>query len=539
MYEEYFSLKTKPFSIVPDPRYFFMSHGHKEALAHLLYGIGSEGGFVLLTGEVGTGKTTVCRRLLELMPEHCEVAFILNPKLTAEELLATVCDEFGISYPEGTTSIKALVASINGYLLSVHEKGRRAVLIIEEAQNLEPGVLEQIRLLTNLETTEHKLLQIIMVGQPELREMLSQPQLRQLSQRITARYHLGPLSKEEVAEYVNHRLSVAGLVRGRLFPPPTLRRLFRLSGGVPRLINVICDRALLGAYVQAKDRVDTTTLTMAAREVSGQVVDGRKRVRLYTVLCSTFVLLVWVALGTHYYYVHTAAHRPTAFVEAREPLGEEKKIETRAANLERPMDQTGSSTREAAYSELFKHWQMPYAKGDSGIACEQARKQGLQCVKSRGSLTDLQQINRPAVLTLVDEKDGEYYAALTSLRGASATLVVGDETRTVDVSEIVARWSGDYLILWRTPPDYKGTLKQGDSGLMVAWLEKELALAQGREGPAVRKPVFDAETVKRVKKFQLAAGLMPDGLAGPRTIMCLSAAAENGEPILAPKKGND
>src|SRR4030042_2941610 len=229
MYKEYFGLKELPFSIAPDPRYLYMSDKHREALAHLVYGINSDGGCVLLTGEVGTGKTTICRCLLEQIPENCDIAFILNPKLTVEELLATVCHELGISCPEGNTSIKVFVDRINAYLLDAHARGRKTVLIIEEAQNLNTEVLEQVRLLTNLETNQRKLMQIIMLGQPEFREMLSRPELRQLAQRVTARYHLGSLSKKEVAAYVNHRLVVAG-THSKLFPDSTSGKLYRLSG---------------------------------------------------------------------------------------------------------------------------------------------------------------------------------------------------------------------------------------------------------------------------------------------------------------------
>ncbi len=269
MYKEYFGLKEAPFSIAPDPHYFYISEGHREALAHLMYGINSDGGFVLLTGEVGTGKTTVCRCLIEQMPEDCEVAFILNPKLSSVELLAAICDEFRISYPKGTETVKDLVARINDFLFLIHETDRKAVLIIEEAQNLSVEVLEQIRLLTNLETSQRKLLQIIMLGQPELKKTLARPELRQLSQRITARYHLGPLAKHEIAAYVNHRLSVAGLVRGELFPSPVMNMLYGLTNGVPRLINVICDRALLGAYTQGIESVDKKReITVGAKRQS-------------------------------------------------------------------------------------------------------------------------------------------------------------------------------------------------------------------------------------------------------------------------------
>ncbi|MBI5102653.1 MAG: AAA family ATPase [Nitrospirae bacterium] len=269
MYKDYFGLREFPFSIAPDPRYLFMSEQHRDALAHLVYGINSDGGFILLTGEVGTGKTTVCRCLLEQLPKDCDIAFILNPKVTAVELLATLCDELHINYPDGNSSIKVFVDLITSYLLDAHSRGRRTVLIIDEAQNLDPDVLEQVRLLTNLETNQRKLLQIIMLGQPQLREMLGREDLKQLSQRITARYHLGPLSRKDVPAYIAHRLAVAG-VRTRLFPDTTIGRIFGHSGGVPRLINVLCDRALLGTYAQGKETVDNETLVKAADEVFGR-----------------------------------------------------------------------------------------------------------------------------------------------------------------------------------------------------------------------------------------------------------------------------
>ena len=276
MYKEYFGLKEPPFSIAPDPHYLYMSDNHREALAHLFYGINSDNGFVLLTGDVGTGKTTVCRCLLQQLPENSNIAFILNPKVTVDELLATVCDELGIAYPEGNTSNKVFIDRINAYLLEANTKGQRTVLIVEEAQNLSPDVLEQIRLLTNLETNVRKLLQIIMIGQPELNELLARQEMRQLKQRITARYHLRPLTRDELATYVLHRLAVAGVER-QLFPSATIERLFKLSGGVPRIINLLCDRALLGTYVKGKVQVDVKTLNAAAREVFDNEGKGAQR----------------------------------------------------------------------------------------------------------------------------------------------------------------------------------------------------------------------------------------------------------------------
>ena len=269
MYKEYFGLKEDPFSIAPDPQFLYMSDRHREALAHLIYGMKADSGFVLLTGEVGTGKTTVCRCLLGQIPENSEIAFILNPKLSVVELLATICDELEISYPEGNSSVKVFIDLINIYLLNAHGQGKHTVLIIDEAQNLSVDVLEQIRLLTNLETDKRKLLQVIMLGQPELNLMLERSELRQLAQRVTARYHLEPLSKDEIEGYLSHRLAVAGVERP-LFPVKTVNKLYSLTGGVPRVINLLCDRALLGAYVKGQNVVSPTLLTEAASEVFGK-----------------------------------------------------------------------------------------------------------------------------------------------------------------------------------------------------------------------------------------------------------------------------
>ncbi|SDZ98755.1 Type II secretory pathway, component ExeA (predicted ATPase) [Desulfuromusa kysingii] len=268
MYKDYFGLKEDPFSIAPDPQFLYMSARHREALAHLIYGMKSDSGFVLLTGEVGTGKTTVCRCLLGQVPENSEIAFILNPKLSVVELLATICDELAIVYPQENSSVKVFIDLINRYLLDAHSQEKQTVLIIDEAQNLSVDVLEQIRLLTNLETDKRKLLQVIMLGQPELNHMLERQELRQLAQRVTARYHLEPLSKNEIGAYLNHRLAIAGVERP-LFPAATVAKLYKLTGGVPRLINLLCDRGLLGAYVRSVNIVSPALLTEAANEVFG------------------------------------------------------------------------------------------------------------------------------------------------------------------------------------------------------------------------------------------------------------------------------
>lgn len=279
MYNAYFNFKEAPFSIAPDPRYLYMTGQHREALAHLVYGLNSEGGCILLTGEVGTGKTTVCRCLLEQIPEHTNIALVVNPKVTAIELLETICDELKIEYPAENNTIKTYIDRINAFLIEANARNEKTVLIIDEAQNLDDTVLEQLRLLTNLETNQRKLLQIIILGQPELLDILARQEMRQLAQRITARFHLNALSRNEVKAYINHRLAIAGQ-NAQLFPEPAISQLYRLSKGIPRLLNVLCDRSLLGTYVQNKTIVDTKTLSTAAKEVFGELKQVQNKSKL-------------------------------------------------------------------------------------------------------------------------------------------------------------------------------------------------------------------------------------------------------------------
>jgi general secretion pathway protein A len=265
MYNAFFGLTSQPFSIAPNPEFMFLGNRHSEALAHLRYGLGDAGGFVLLTGEVGTGKTTVSRCLLAELPANTQVAFILNPTLSELELLAAICDELKIRYKKTDASLKNLTDKITAKLSKNHQAGVNTILIIDEAQHLQPAVLEQLRLLTNLETNTKKLLQVILIGQPELQHLLQRQDLRQLAQRITARYHLMPLTMDEVRLYVQHRLQVAGCQRP-VFNDAALKALFRFSGGIPRLLNLLCDRAMLGAYSQQRALVDARLVELAAGE---------------------------------------------------------------------------------------------------------------------------------------------------------------------------------------------------------------------------------------------------------------------------------
>ena len=347
MYKQHFGLKELPFSIAPNPRYLYLTHQHQEALAHLIYGIQGEGGVILLTGEVGTGKTTISRKLLEDIPENIEIAWIVNPRLSVEELLATICDELSISYPEGNNSIKIFTDLISAYLIAAHGHGRNVVLMIDEAQNLSPEVLEQLRLLTNLETNERKLLQIVLLGQPELKVMLERSDLRQLAQRITARYHLHPLDRGDCGEYIRHRLAVGGCEL-RLFSQKAIKLIHFCSGGTPRLINLFCDRALLGVYSQNGTTVKPTHVRQVYKEIRGETDTPKRRfVFPITVACvlavtgTLYITDTWQRLPDQFRLLAALQLKQTPAPESiSEPAHKAAQTETVQADMALPATTT-------------------------------------------------------------------------------------------------------------------------------------------------------------------------------------------------------
>ncbi len=541
LYQEYFGLKEPPFSIAPDPRYLFMSEQHREALAHLTFGLGSDGGFILLTGDVGTGKTTVSRCLLDQIPPDTHIAFVLNPRLSVEELLAVVCDELGIAYPEGTTSNKMFIDRINDFLLATCAKGHKTVVIIEEAQNLSSDVLEQVRLLTNLETNQGKLLQIILLGQPELRDMLSS----QLEQRITARFHLGPLSKKDVDAYVSHRLAIGGVDR-QLFPASLMPTLYQLSSGVPRLINLICDRSLLGAYVQGKDKVDKATLKKAAQEVFGRKEEGGKRLKIFggsvrlhppvrwpTVgwISAGICLLVAGAVITMFPYQNIS---PLAPLPVR--AVQEKTQALPMATLQWPPEQPLGQSEEMAFQALFRQWGSSYKVVEKKAVCVQAAREGLQCLKGLSDVKRLIDLNRPSVLKLFDDKGNSFYALLKVVQGQRITLFLADRDLTVDVKELEKKWLGEYTLFWKVPPSWKGEIRPGESGKHLQWFAQLMTKKTGDSRFGLKR-TYDQEMVKEMKKFQLEEGLVPDGFVGTQTVIHLLSRYGEGEPLLS--KGSE
>ena len=525
MYTHYFQLKQSPFSIAPDPRYLFMSERHREALAHLLYGVGSGGGFVLLTGEIGAGKTTVCRCFMEQIPENCQLAYIFNPKLSVEELLLSICEEFRIAVAPGVASVKGYVDAINAHLLASHAQGKNNVLIIDEAQNLSAAVLEQLRLLTNLETSERKLLQIILIGQPELRAMLARPELEQLAQRVIARYHLGSLTAEETASYVRHRLAVAGSTAQTPFAPRLMAQIHALSKGVPRRINLLCDRALLGAYVENQAQVTRQILRRAAEEVfaeEGKPAAGRGLRWPHVAGGVLAGAVVTAALAWHFM---PRAGMPVPAVTAP-ALAASMPAASAVVAVPAPVS---VPDRNAVLRQLAALWGEQLPAGD---ACQAGARAGLRCLHSRGGIAELRVLDTPAMLTLRDGQGAEQLALLTRLQGETATLMLDGKQHSLPLAQLAQRSDGSFTTFWRAPRSWRDEVPLGARGADVDWLAQRLAQQRSLPVPAANLPL-DAEMQGQLRAFQQSQNLRADGLAGPKTYIRLRQLGDNAEPRLS------
>lgn len=559
MYLEHFNLSKRPFSITPNPLFLFMSECHREALAHLLYGLGEGGGFVQLTGEVGTGKTSLCRCLLEQVPDNVDLAVVFNPKVTAYELIAAVCDELRIQYDETDGSIKKLTDVLNEYLLEAHARGRRTVLIIDEAQNLSPDVLEQVRLLTNLETPTQKLLQIVLIGQPELRTLLQREDMRQLAQRVTARYRLEPLSREETGAYIKHRLHISGATR-RIFKKSAVDRVYKLSGGIPRLINVLCDRALLGAYTEGKSQVDRKVIRQAANEVlADELPQSRPRLSpRWSVVAPLVALLAIVAVYAYWQHsqfgtwldqatAHSAPELAAKDAPVEEPSPRnslspaseaapdptlEGPLDTPAASLETVLLSANGTGSTTAWTHLFARWSVDLPAAVAPDYCGFANGLGLYCLAEKGSWGLLRQYDRPVIMALTSRDGQSVPAVLQRLDDRVAELMIGDEVFKVDIGEVDRYWLGDFTLLLRLPPDGNALLTAGDRNPDVLWLRRLLEAAQQVKLPTDDPQYFDLPLQTQVMEFQRRHGLNPDGVVGRQTLIQLNNYSDRKVPLL-------
>ena len=555
MYQDYFRFNDKPFSIAPNPRYLYMSAQHCEALAHLSYGLHECGGFIVLSGEVGTGKTTVCRCLLEQIPPEVRLAIILNPNLDEKEMLQSVCDEFGVSYPE-RASLKVFGDCLNRYLLQQHAQGKRAVVIVEEAQNLSFALLEQLRLLTNLESDEKKLLQVILIGQPELLSKLERPELRQLSQRIVARFHLHPLSRGEVSAYINHRLAVAGCQR-QLFPKAVIACIARLSQGIPRVINLLCDRILLGCYTQGKERADVATTVQAAREVFGKKVTPASAKQpfmrslrqphyitgLATAAALAFVVFFYgldpiknvlsrtASAGSEPIQLTSKIPIPPSGHSLVEPVGENDPGE--ATEQKRPLRSGLLSWSEAfgeersewdAYRVMLSVWGIEPGDHQPTLSpCQLMAHHSLDCWHKKGTYADLLHLNRPALLKLHNQNGDFFYGVATQFRQGQIRLSFRDGDLMIPIERLDAVWTEEYTVLWRKPKGFFKTIRPGDRSPVVGWFLNHLAqTAQPQRASAQLAQVYSQGAIELVRRMQSRCQLAVDGLLGKETIIRLN-----------------
>jgi general secretion pathway protein A len=555
MYHEFFGLKEPAFSIAVNPRYLFMSDQHREALAHLLYGI-QNGGFVMLTGEVGTGKTTIIRCLLEQLPPNTDMAIILNPMGSAPELLSTICDELGVGYIADELTVKGLTDALNQFLLDNHRKGRKTVLLIDEAQLLKVPVLEQIRLLTNLETTTEKLLQIMLVGQPELKKLLARPALRQLSQRITARFHLEALSLPETKAYIAHRLKIAGLPdHQRPFSDAMIKKIHAFSGGIPRLINVISERLLLGAYAQNHHHIDKQIFAAAVKEVAGTTTQQEEKLAttrraswhtLFVAVVIGIMVAVWFLVPDEAPLPVTPAvaqtpgsmsAAPTSSVAqssagAAEPLASGSLSELRTQPKPAIPAVVAMATRDLVAAQLALFTYVGIAAGDKKNPCLVVKNADYVCEKIHiNSWDELKDINRPGLITLATPDKKWVYALIVGLSENHALLLENGAEKIVPWREIANLWNGDLLYVWSRPKAFEGNLQMGDKSDLVTWIAEQFATLDQQPAPLTRQ-FFTERLQKRVELFQSTHNILPDGVINSQTLRRLNEVLGVDKPLV-------
>lgn len=579
MYEAFYGLKERPFNLTPDPKYLYLSDKHKEAFAHLLFGIKNRSGFVMVTGEIGTGKTTICRNLLkQIDSDNTKIAFVFNPPLNPVELLKKINVEFGIS--SAPDNALELTEILNKFLLEQASADKNCVLVIDEAQNLSPQVLEQVRLLSNLETETDKLLQIVLIGQPELGEKLALHELRQLNQRITARYHLKALDEHETLQYVAYRLHVAGGRRKIQFSKSAIKSVYRFSGGTPRVINAICDRALLIGYTKEAVNISAGIIKQAAKEIRGEkvVVERPMSSLLRQLLPNPSVALIAAVAVFGIWYIGQKvggaaeeARRfndviltqqppaaPSNAVEAKaeNPGGEaeeKKKQDAARAEVAKALAEKiapgavvpaekaadpGKALRDAleaaapeaalagASGALLKAWGVaaagsPTDGGVDGLAAYLGA-QGLSVEKLKPGLEQLISIDLPA-LVRVKQGPKELWAALVGAENGNVTIALAqDSTMTTPLAVLKEAYLGEAVVAWRDPDPKATALAVGRGGKAVTELKAQLS-ALGRLDRANQGEQYDQDVARAVSRIQAETGLIIDGVAGRQMRMVMSS----------------
>ena len=543
MYLRYFGLNEAPFSITPDPAFVFLSPRHRDALAHLMYGIGKggSGGFVQLTGEVGTGKTTLCRCLLEQIPEGTHIALLLNPLVTPRELLAAISEELGIDVGESIDSTRLLVDGLNQYLLAAHQRGERVVVVIDEAQNLSPEALEQVRLLTNLETSKEKLLQIVLLGQPELRELLQRRTLRQLAQRITARFHLSPLGPKDTHLYIRHRMQVAGAQRNP-FRRSAMNALYQRSQGIPRLINIIADRSLIAAF--AKERMDVTAAMV--HEAANEVQLGERQVKrvrwplLLGAVAMAAVAVLAVATFTDFRFPVNTANVGSDDIASQVVVEPELQAAVVAPVIQEPVEEPIEPEviasldkdwledhQQAVWQGLAETWSQPGAAFTIRAACDGDDSLGYACLQDQGNWSKINRLGLPVVLVLQQETPS--YLLLQGVDSDRLLVGVPEQLTTVSRESVESSWLGTYLVAWPQAAGWPPLIGRGDKGPAVATIMEMATLVNV---PYHGDQVFDAAFELWLKSFQTRNGLEADGIVGRNTLLHLMTASINEPKLL-------
>ncbi len=584
MYEAFYGLREKPFNLTPDPKYLYLSDKHKEAFAHLLFGIKNRSGFVMVSGEIGTGKTTICRNLLNQLDAETNVAFVFNPSLNPMELLKKINREFGV--PADAETVLELTEILNAYLLEAAAAGRSCVLVIDEAQNLTPQVLEQIRLLSNLETEKDKLLQIILIGQPELAEKLALKELRQLNQRITARYHLKPLNEQETLQYIAYRLHVAGGRKKVHFSKQAIHAIYKYSGGTPRVINALCDRALLIGYTKEAQVITGPIVKQAAREIRGEKLPGksswRQAVGRWVPSPALVVAAVLVLALARFFafpleqaarelgvfnrflvsdnpFTTESAARQAGTADAigsdiRNPAREAADLLVDSALARRLVDRLSAPeksvvettagaaalaalapdvARQAAAAALLRAWNMApvsdYPESDDPAALAAfAAQSGLAVERLSPALEQLTAIDLPAFVQM-RKGDLSFWVALLGVEG-NLVRISGTMGEVLEVDRDVFReyYTGEAVVLWRDPTPGAPPLVPGFTSHSVLRLKEQLHQI-GRIPASEVNDRYDSRTASVVARLQAETGLLVDGISGKQVRMVLSSLLDEHE----------